>query len=402
MARYLIVATAGAGGDLQPLIAAALAVQDRGHSISFLGDASVAKALATLDVDVEVLPPELDLGPRLVAAVRDAMVATGDDAGAAGPIVEDRLAQCDAEMVVRPGGAVPRGVEHELERATALRVVRASGFDGGGFAYRAICSGGEALGADLLEWSREFFGCNVNEAYGQTELNGICGNSANVYPIKPGSLGRALPGTLVAILDDEGQPVVGSVGEIAIGRHNPLTMLEYWRNPHATAEKFNGDRLLTGDLGTMDEDGYVWFQSRKDDVINSGGYRIGPGEIEDCLGSHPAVALAAVIDVPDERRGQVPKAFVILRQGQEPGDELAATLKEHVRNRLAAHEVPREVVSSTTFYARRRGRSCGGPCARHSVRLEPQWRRTSVDGRISARSRAAPGRVRRRRAGRSR
>ena len=228
--------------------------------------------------------------------------------------------------------------------ATALRMVRASGIEGGGFAYRAICSGGEALGVDLLEWSREFFGCNVNEAYGQTELNGICGNSANVYPVKPGSLGRALPGTVVVILDDDGKPVVGSVGEIAVDRHNPLTMLEYWRNPEATAEKFNGDWLLTGDLGTMDEDGYVWFQSRKDDVINSGGYRIGPGEIEDSLGAHPAVALSAVIGVPDERRGQVPKAFVVLRQGYEPSDELAAALKDHVRKRLAAHEVPRQVV----------------------------------------------------------
>ncbi|MHB1486968.1 MAG: AMP-binding protein [Acidimicrobiales bacterium] len=228
--------------------------------------------------------------------------------------------------------------------ATALRMIRAADLPGGGFSFRSICSGGEALGADLLEWSEKFFGCAVNEAYGQTELNGICGNSAAVYPIKPGSLGRALPGTAVTVLDEDRMPVVGRSGEIAVDRHHPLTMLEYWRNPQATAEKFHGDWLLTGDLGVMDEDGYVWFESRKDDVINSAGYRIGPGEIEDCLGGHEAVAMVAVVGVPDERRGQVPKAFVVLRPGREPSDALASELKTHVRDRLAPHEVPRNVV----------------------------------------------------------
>jgi acetyl-CoA synthetase len=121
-------------------------------------------------------------------------------------------------------------------------------------------------------------------------------------------------------------------------------MLEYWRNPQATEEKFLGDWLLSGDLGVMDEDGYVWFESRKDDVINSAGYRIGPGEIENCLGAHEAVAMSAVIGVPDERRGQVPKAFVVLRPGFEPNDDLADTLRAHVRSRLAPHEMPREIV----------------------------------------------------------
>jgi acetyl-CoA synthetase len=137
--------------------------------------------------------------------------------------------------------------------------------------------------------------------------------------------------------------VIGQTGEIVVDRNHALTMLEYWRNPEATKEKFHGDWLLTGDLGSMDADGYVWFESRKDDVINSAGYRIGPGEIEDCLGAHPAVAMSAVVGVPDERRGQVPKAFVVLRPGYDPTDELAAELRTHVRNRLAAHEVPREI-----------------------------------------------------------
>lgn len=235
------------------------------------------------------------------------------------------------------------GVTLTLLPATALRMIRASGLPGGGFSYRSVCSGGEALGADLLAWGEEFFEAPINEAYGQTELNGICGNCASVFPIKPGSLGRPFPGNRVAILNERGEPVIGESGEIAVDRHHPLTMIEYWQNPAATKEKFLGDWLLTGDLGRMDEDGYVWFESRKDDLINSAGYRIGPGEIEDCLGSHPAVALVAVVGVPDERRGQVPKAFVVLRSGFEPSSQLASELQTHVRERLAPHEVPRQV-----------------------------------------------------------
>ena len=228
--------------------------------------------------------------------------------------------------------------------ATALRMIRAAGVAGGGFAFRAIASGGEALGADLLKWSEDFFGCTVNEGYGQTELNACIGNCASVYPVKPGSLGRALPGAMVAVLDEAKTPVVGQLGELAVDRHHPSAMLEYWHNPSATAEKFHRDWLLTGDLAVQDEDGYVWFESRNDDVIKSSGYRIGPGEIEGCLGAHEAVAMAAVIGVPDERRGQAPKAFVVLRAGRAGDQALAEELRAHVRARLAAHEVPREIV----------------------------------------------------------
>jgi acetyl-CoA synthetase len=228
--------------------------------------------------------------------------------------------------------------------ATALRIIRAAGLAGGGFAFRTVCSGGEALGADLLAWSEEFFGAPVNEGYGQTELNASIGNCASVYPVKPGSLGRALPGTVVAVLDDDGNPVTGQPGELAIDRNHPNTLLEYWRNPEATAARFQGNWLLSGDLAVQDEDGYIWFESRKDDVIKSSGYRIGPGEIESCLGAHEAVAMAAVIGAPDERRGQVPKAFVVLRANHEPSDALAEELRGHVRTRLAPHEVPREIV----------------------------------------------------------
>ena len=226
---------------------------------------------------------------------------------------------------------------------TALRVIRAADLPGGDFAFRAMASGGEVLGADLTGWASEFFGCPVNEAYGQTEFNGLSGGSQSVYPAKPGSIGRPLPGTIVAVLDDEGNPVIDTSGEIAVHRDHALAMLGYLNNPAATAEKFRGDWLLTGDLGHIDQDGYVWFESRKDDVINSAGYRIGPGEIENCLGAHEAVAMAAVIGVPDERRGQVPKAFVVLKPGREPSEALADELRAHVRTRLAAHEMPREI-----------------------------------------------------------
>ncbi|HZZ47764.1 MAG TPA: hypothetical protein VFE65_12840, partial [Pseudonocardia sp.] len=147
-----------------------------------------------------------------------------------------------------------------------------------------------------------------------------------------------------AVLDDDGNPVTGQPGELAIDRNHPNTLLEYWRNPEATAARFQGNWLLSGDLAVQDEDGYIWFESRKDDVIKSSGYRIGPGEIESCLGAHEAVAMAAVIGAPDERRGQVPKAFVVLRANHEPSDALAEELRGHVRTRLAPHEVPREIV----------------------------------------------------------
>ena len=168
----------------------------------------------------------------------------------------------------------------------------------------------------------------------------------------------------MAILDDDGQPVVGQPGEIAIDRHHPNTMLEYWRNPEATKEKFLGDWLLTGDLGAMDEDGYVWFVSRKDDVINSAGYRIGPGEIEGCLGGHEAVAMSAVIGVPDERRGEVPKAFVVLRPGvraERRAGRRAAPARAHPPGR--ATRCRARSCSSTTCRRPRPARSCGGPCA---------------------------------------
>ena len=176
----------------------------------------------------------------------------------------------------------------------------------------------------------------------------IIGNCVDLMPIKPGSLGRPIPGHEIALLDDQGQPVPdGAIGEIALKRPVPGMFLRYWNDEAATRDKFSGDWLLTGDLATKDADGYLWYTGRKDDVISSGAYRIGPGEIEACLTGHPAVARAAAVGSPDPIRGEVVKAFVQLHAGVTPSPELAAELQAHVRNRLSAHEYPREI----EFYA---------------------------------------------------
>lgn len=246
-----------------------------------------------------------------------------------------------------PHGAVQLMADHAVTLAflppTALKMMRAADVDGSGLGLRAVFTGGEALGEELLGWVQDTLGCAVNEGYGQTEANIVVGNCSSVWPVRPGSMGRAIPGHDVQVQDDDGNRLFGEVGEIVVRSPDPVMMLGYWNQPDATAEKYRDGWLLTGDLGREDTDGYLWFESRKDDVISSMGYRIGPGEIEESLMGHPAVAMCAVIGVADEVRGQVPAAFVVLRPGHEPSDELAAELQRHVRTRLAAHEVPRRV-----------------------------------------------------------
>lgn len=227
---------------------------------------------------------------------------------------------------------------------TALKMMRASGVARHDLDLRAVFSGGEPLGEEMLAWAEDNLGVRINEGYGQTEANLTVGNCASTWPIKPGSMGRAIPGHDVVVLDADGNRVVGEVGELAVRGPDPVFMLRYWNQPEATRRKYQGDWLLTGDLGREDSDGYLWFTSRKDDVISSMGYRIGPGEVEESLMGHPAVANCAVIGVPDELRGQVVKAFVVLRDGYLRSGELVVELQQHVRTRLAAHEVPRQVV----------------------------------------------------------
>jgi acetyl-CoA synthetase len=157
-------------------------------------------------------------------------------------------------------------------------------------------------------------------------------------------MGRPIPGHVVDVVDDQGRPIpTGEIGEVAVQRPDPVMFLRYWNNEKATREKFAGDWALTGDLARKDADGYFWFVGRKDDLISSGGYRIGPSEIEDCLQGHPAVALAAAIGAPDPVRGEVVKAFVQLREGVAGTPGLVRELQTHVRTRLSAHEYPREI-----------------------------------------------------------
>ena len=212
-------------------------------------------------------------------------------------------------------------------------------------ALRTIMSGGESVGATVIEWAREQLGVTINEIFGQTEINYVVGNCQAAWPVKPGSIGRPYPGHKVAIIDEAGIEVPrGQVGEIAIKKENdPVFFLEYWNNPDATRDKFIGDWGCTGDQGRMDEDGYLWYQGRSDDVIKASGYRIGPAEIESCLVKHPAVANAAVIGKPDAARGQIVKAYIVLQPGQAATQALIDEIQAHVRGRLAPYEVPREI-----------------------------------------------------------
>ncbi len=228
---------------------------------------------------------------------------------------------------------------------TALKLMRQlGGSRRPGVAPRSIGSGGETLGAELLDWGRAMFGVAINEFYGQTECNLVVGNNAPLFSLRAGSMGRAIPGHEVRVVDDAGRKLpAGENGHIAIHRPDPVMFLEYWRNPAATAEKFAGEYLLTGDLGRQDEAGYFWFQGRSDDVITSAGYRIGPGEIEDCLMKHPAVALAAAVGVPDPMRTEIVKAFLVLKPGRSGTPDLAREIQDFVKTQLAAHEYPRRV-----------------------------------------------------------
>ena len=238
------------------------------------------------------------------------------------------------------------GIRNAFMPPTALKMMRQvkdprSRYD---YQMRSIGSGGEALGEELLAWGKEVMGLTINEFYGQTEVNLVVGSCCEVMEIRPGSMGKAIPGHEVAVVDDSGNRVpTGTVGEVAIKRPNPVMCLEYWKNPDATREKYVGDWWVTGDLAKQDEDGYFWFVGRKDDLITSAGYRIGPAEIEDCIIKHPAVSMVAVVGIPDELRTEVVKAFIILKPDVPSGPEIEAEIKKFVKTRLAAHEYPRQV-----------------------------------------------------------
>jgi acetyl-CoA synthetase len=209
---------------------------------------------------------------------------------------------------------------------------------------RTIGSAGETLGRETWQQASEAFGVPVNEFYGQTECNIVLSSAANLGVLKPGSMGKAAPGHDVAIIDAKGRELpAGTVGQVAVRRPDPVMFIGYWRNDAATAQKFIGDWMTTGDQGVQDEEGYITFFGRDDDVITSSGYRIGPGEIEDCLIGHPAIQLAAAIGKPDPVRTEIVKAYVVLRPGHEASAELAADIRDWVKTRLSMHEYPREI-----------------------------------------------------------
>lgn len=226
---------------------------------------------------------------------------------------------------------------------------------------QAIMSAGEAVGDAVFAYCEQELGVTVNEMFGQTEINYVVGNCARLWPARANSMGRAYPGHRVAVIDEAGKVCAsGTVGEVAVhrldvhGHPDPVFFLGYWRNEEATRAKYTGDWCRTGDLAMSDADGYLWYQGRTDDMFKAAGYRIGPGEIENCLVKHPAVANAAVVPKPDRDRGALVKAYVVLspdyqalRQQAASAPEFEARvqrdLQQHVRGLLAPYEYPKEI-----------------------------------------------------------
>ena len=223
-------------------------------------------------------------------------------------------------------------------------------------------SAGEAVGDAVFDYCRDEMGVVVNEMFGQTEINYIVGNCNRFWPARPGSMGKGYPGHRVAVIDDDGKEcAVGVPGDVAVnrfdvhGQADPIFFLGYWKKDASTQAKFTGDWCRTGDMATRDADGYLWYEGRADDIFKAAGYRIGPGEIENCLVKHPAVANAAVVPKPDRERGAVVKAYVVLAPDLGAARarihsskaifdaEITAELQLHVKKLLAPYEYPKEI-----------------------------------------------------------
>jgi acetyl-CoA synthetase len=232
---------------------------------------------------------------------------------------------------------------------TVYRALRASGPVPEGLRLRTASSAGEPLNPDVITWAEQELGVPIHDQYGQSELGMVivnCHREDLRRPLKAASMGQAMPGFRAAVVDEQGRELPpGTLGEVAIdASRSPLFWFGgYWRAPEWTARRFRSGYYLTGDAGVADRDGCFFFSSRADDVITSAGYRIGPFEVESSLMAHPAVAEAAAVGKPDQLRGEVVKAYVVLRAGQQASDELAAELGEFVKRRLSAHAYPREV-----------------------------------------------------------
>ncbi len=238
------------------------------------------------------------------------------------------------------------GVTNVFTTPTAMRAMMAIPDAGKRYPqqFRIVCSAGEPLNPEAIRWFREQYGLTVLDFYGLTESYPLVAN----YPfmeVREGSMGRVMPGWDVQLLDEDENPVPqGDRGEICLrARSNPHYPLGYWNRPEETVEVFGGPWFHSKDAARQDEDGYFWYEGRADDVIISAGYRIGPFEVESTCLEHPAVAEAAAVASPDERRGTVVKAFIVLGEGYEPSDELGAEIGRFVRDRLSAYAYPRLV-----------------------------------------------------------
>ena len=231
-----------------------------------------------------------------------------------------------------------------------------------GLELKALMSAGEAVGDAVFDYCVRQLGVRPNEMFGQTEINYVVGNCNRFWPSKPGSMGKPYPGHLVKIIDDEGRECgVDVPGEVAVNRldihgdPDPVFFLGYWKNQQATTAKYTGDWCRTGDIATRDIDGYLWYQGRSDDMFKAAGYRIGPGEVENCLVKHPAVANAAVVPKPDAARGALVKAYVVIApeyiaahamsfpDSREFQTVLIEQLQQHVKGKLAPYEYPKEI-----------------------------------------------------------
>jgi acetyl-CoA synthetase len=230
---------------------------------------------------------------------------------------------------------------------TAIRMMMRVDADAYDLSLEAVCSGGESLTPEILSWAdEEMDGLVVNELYGQTEANLLVTNCRDWFPAQAGSMGKPVPGHEVAVVDDEtGERLPdGEVGHIAVQREDdPVVFEEYWNQPEKTAASCVSGWHLTGDLGSRDDDGYLWFKARDDDVIITSGYRVGPGEVESAILEHPSVEQVGVVGVPDDTRGEIIKAFVQPAAGVAASDELREELKRLVKDGLAKHEYPREI-----------------------------------------------------------
>ncbi|HEY2759289.1 MAG TPA: AMP-binding protein, partial [Pirellulales bacterium] len=232
---------------------------------------------------------------------------------------------------------------------TALKVMKLLPGEKLDVQLRSVASGGETLGSELIEWGKTKLGVTINEFYGQTECNMIVSSCAALEPVLPGTMGRPVPGHIVDVIDVSTgiRQRNETEGAIAVLSPDPVMFIGYWNNPKATSEKFvdgpDGKWLITGDQGVRDAKGRLRFLGRNDDVINSAGYRIGPAEVEDCLLGHPAIRMAGVVAKPDQLRGSVVAAYVVLKDGYAPSEDLAGEIGKFVGSRLAAHEYPRAV-----------------------------------------------------------